>query len=161
GRVAGGQARHAAANPYLSARLLALLLLSRLPADAWADPEHIERWGIEHHPYWSGGPTRETRRPGEKETKRKDSTDGDRVDASSSPGLPVSLSAFLLDFAYQSKLVQAAKAKKGSWVVRLSPVGRWLLSLAEQPAAPAAFPQTLLVQPNLEIVAYRQGLTPG
>jgi hypothetical protein len=29
------------------------------------------------------------------------------------------------------------------------------------PAAPPAFPQTLLVQPNLEILAYRQGLTPA
>jgi hypothetical protein len=36
-----------------------------------------------------------------------------------------------------------------------------LLGLAEAPPVETAFPQTLLVQPNLEIVAYRQGLTPG
>jgi hypothetical protein len=46
-------------------------------------------------------------------------------------------------------------------VVRLSPTGRWLLGLAEAPPAPAVFPQTLLVQPNLEVIAYRQGLTPA
>jgi hypothetical protein len=31
----------------------------------------------------------------------------------------------------------------------------------KEPTAPPAFPQTLLVQPNAEILAYRQGLTPG
>jgi hypothetical protein len=47
------------------------------------------------------------------------------------------------------------------WVVRLSPLGRWLLGLGEAPPPAPAFKQTLLVQPNLEVVAYRQGLTPG
>src|SRR5205814_3159627 len=37
----------------------------------------------------------------------------------------------------------------------------WLLGLAERPPAPGVYAQTLLVQPNLEVVAYRQGLTPG
>src|SRR5581483_2948313 len=49
----------------------------------------------------------------------------------------------------------------GQWAVRLSPLGRWLLGLAKEPEAAPAFPQTLLVQPNLEILAYRQGLTPA
>jgi hypothetical protein len=67
--------------------------------------------------------------------------------------------------AYPLRLVQAARPVEdgddGGWVVRLSPLGRWLLGLAEVPAAVSApFPKTLLVQPNLEIVAYRQGLTP-
>jgi hypothetical protein len=45
--------------------------------------------------------------------------------------------------------------------VRLSAAGRWLLGLGEAPATPTTFPKTLLVQPNLEIIAYRQGLTPA
>jgi hypothetical protein len=45
--------------------------------------------------------------------------------------------------------------------VRLAPTGRWLLGLAEQPVGETTYPQTLLVQPNLEIVAYRQGLSAG
>jgi hypothetical protein len=45
--------------------------------------------------------------------------------------------------------------------VRLAPTGRWLLGLAEAPSLEPAGTQTLLVQPNLEIVAYRQGLVPG
>ncbi len=39
--------------------------------------------------------------------------------------------------------------------------GRWLLGLGEAPALEAVHTQTLLVQPNLEILAYRQGLTSG
>src|SRR5581483_6812346 len=38
---------------------------------------------------------------------------------------------------------------------------RWLLGLSPAPPTETAFPRTLLVQPNLEIVAYRQGLTPA
>jgi hypothetical protein len=45
-------------------------------------------------------------------------------------------------------------------VVRLSATGRAVLGLGPTPSQPA-YPKTLLVQPNLEIVAYRQGLTPG
>ena len=44
--------------------------------------------------------------------------------------------------------------------MRLSPVGRWLIGISDQPPAIGSFKQTLLVQPNLEILAYRQGLTP-
>jgi hypothetical protein len=36
-----------------------------------------------------------------------------------------------------------------------------MLGLGKESPAPPAFPQTLLVQPNLEIIAYRQGLTPA
>jgi hypothetical protein len=40
-------------------------------------------------------------------------------------------------------------------------VARWLLQRGEQPETPPLFAQTLLIQPNLEIIAYRQGLTPA
>jgi hypothetical protein len=43
----------------------------------------------------------------------------------------------------------------------LSALGRWLMGLDGLPAQDPPFKQTLLVQPNLEIIAYRQGLTPG
>src|SRR5207248_3004289 len=54
---AGWQGRPPAGNPYPSARLLALLLLSRLPPDGWADPAEVERWVLERHPYWTNGNT--------------------------------------------------------------------------------------------------------
>jgi hypothetical protein len=56
-------------------------------------------------------------------------------------------------------MVQAAQDDEGRWLVRLAPLGRAVLGLSPTPAA-TAFPKTLLVQPNLEVLAYRQGLTP-
>jgi hypothetical protein len=117
-------------NPYPSAYLLALVLLARLPEESWARPEDVASWVIEHHPFW-------------------------KIDPRSSI-----LECFLLGLAYQLRLLQAAKDRKGGWLVRLSPLGRWVLGLGELPDLPA-FTQTLLVQPNLEILAYRQGLSPG
>src|SRR5262249_15704956 len=41
------------------------------------------------------------------------------------------------------------------------PLGRWLMAGGDAPPPAPAFPKTLTVQPNLEIIAFRQGLTPG
>src|SRR5262249_51169143 len=71
------------------------------------------------------------------------------------------LSTFLLGLAFPLRLVQAARDARGEWLVRLSAVGRWLLGVGPEPKTSPAAAQTLLVQPNLEIIAYRQGLTPS
>jgi Helicase conserved C-terminal domain len=128
----GGEAP--AGNPFPSAYLLAFLLLARLPQDAWVRPALIETWLNEQHPYWAD----ESRRPSRR-----------------GPWLET----FLLGVAYHLRLVQAARDASGAWSVRLSPAGRWLLGLADAPALEIAYTQTLLVQPNLEIIAYRQGLS--
>lgn len=130
-------------NPQPSARLLAVLLLSTLPEGTWADPAAVEQWVLERHPYWA-----------------LSTSPGRRGMASSGPPA-AGLATFLLGFAYHLRLVQAARDERDGWLVRLSPTGRWLLRLTEAPAAPPVYPQTLLVQPNLEILAYRQGLTPA
>jgi hypothetical protein len=127
-------------NPYPSAFLLCLLLLARLPDSGWTRPERVEQWVLIHHPFWSDG-----RR-------------GDRLGSlDESPGLR----SFLLGLAHQLRLVQVAKDAQGEKVVRLSGFGRWFLGLGSPPAPVPAFPKTLLVQPNLEMIAYRQGLTPA
>jgi hypothetical protein len=128
--VHGWQDRRSTVNPYPSAYLLALLLLGRLPADAWTHPAAVDQWVRSHHPYWQG-----TGNAG--------------------------LSSFLLGLAFPLRLVQLTKGPGGEWLLRLSAVGRWLLGFGALPPAPPPFPKTLLVQPNLEIVAYRQGLTPA
>jgi hypothetical protein len=120
-----------AGYPYPSAWLLTLVLLSRLPAESWAAVPKLEQWMVQHHPFWK---------------KQEPNACG--------------LAAFLLGVAFPLRLVQAARDGKHPWAVRLSPLGRWLLSGGPLPPVPA-FPQTLLVQPNLEILAYRQGLTPA
>jgi hypothetical protein len=123
-------------NPFPSAYLLIFLLLARLPPEACLSPAMLEEWLLEHHPYWAG----EEIRPSRKQPW---------------------VESFLLGVAYHLRLVQAMREDNGSWGVRLSPTGRWLLGLAEPPSLESGFPRTLLVQPNLEIIAYRQGLTPA
>jgi hypothetical protein len=124
-------------NPYPSAYLLALLLLAAQPEGSWHMPEAIEGWVTAHHPAWRtvAGPAE----PPEEDT---------------------GLGVWLLGFAYQVRLVQAARSPAGNWVIAISPMGRWLLGMGPEPATPPKFARTLLVQPNLEILAYRQGLTP-
>lgn len=119
-------------NPYASAPLLALLLLSRLPNGAWARPGAIDDWIRDHHPYWRGSSAR-----------------------------PVGMVSFLSGVAYLLRLVQACPGPGGSSLVRLTEFGHWALGLRDAPPSSSTFPQTLLVQPNLEILAYRQGLTPS
>lgn len=63
---------------------------------------------------------------------------------------------YLLGVAYPLGLVEVSGEH-----VRLSAFGRYLLLGDAEPPAPPAFPQTLLVQPNAEVLAYRQGLTPA
>jgi hypothetical protein len=124
------------ATPFPSAYLLLLLLLKRQPAQAWCSVADLEAWLLAHHPFWTGEGVRPSRRQ---------------------PWV----AAFLLGLAYDLRLVQAARDAGNFWAVRLSPLGRWLLGDGDQPRLQPAHAQTLLVQPNLEIVAYRQGLTPG
>jgi hypothetical protein len=118
-------------QPYASACMMALLLLTRLPSDAWTAPQAIEDWIAARHPFWQG----------------------------QKAGAPA-IARFLLGIAYSLRLVQAVKDTDGSWLIRLSALGRWAMNdNTEQPIIPG-FKQTLLVQPNLEMLAYRQGLTP-
>ncbi len=135
----GWNGSRADGNPYPAAYVLALLVLGRLPEGAWAPAAAVEEWVLAHHPYWSAG----TSDPPARRTA------------------PAVLRTFLLGLAHQLRLVQIAPDGQGEWVVRLTELGRGLLGFAELPQQPPAYPKTLLVQPNLEIIAYRQGLTPA
>ncbi|MBI3407296.1 MAG: helicase-associated domain-containing protein, partial [Planctomycetes bacterium] len=144
-------AQHSPGNPYPSAHLLALLLLGRLPDGAFASPQAIERWIVERHPYWSA-PTLDANGQPIAPARRS----GKNAPTSQERGI----ARFILGIAHPLRLVQATRDPNGDWLVRLSPLGRWVLGLCDAPPMAAAFPQTVLVQPNLEILAYRQGLTP-
>jgi hypothetical protein len=126
----------AGGNPFPSAQLLACLLLAQLPGDAWTTPVAVESWITEQHPYWTGDSVRPSMAKPWMET-------------------------FLLGVLYPMRVIEAATDGAGSWQVRLSALGRWLLGVGEMPELGTVYPQTLLVQPNLEIIAYRQGLTPA
>jgi uncharacterized membrane protein len=68
--------------------------------------------------------------------------------------------AFLLGLLQQLKVVEAAK-DDNRWFVRLTALGRGILNGGTPTVAMPIVVQTLLVQPNLEVVLYRQGLTPA
>jgi hypothetical protein len=132
--LAGWRGGQSSGGPFPAAYLLALLLLRQLPEEGWSDPVDIGAWVLEHHPFWQSDSVRPSQL-----------RDWSRT--------------FLLGLAFPLRWVQATRGDGDTWLVRLSPLGRWLLDDGKAPAQEAAFPQTLLVQPNLEIVAYRQGLT--
>jgi len=134
--VDGWRGESPAGNPFASAYLLTFLLLARLPAESWMPPSRIQDWLLRQHPFWSGDEIRPSVQQPWLET-------------------------FLLGLAYHLRLVQAARTMEGAWLVRLTPLARWLLHLGEPPTPEPVYAQTLLIQPNLEIVAFRQGLTPG
>ncbi len=149
----GWRGLYAGGSPYGSAGVLALALLAQLEEKEWAAPQAISAWLQEHHCYWKRP------KPGSLGAGL-----GEEVDEEASPNPRQSLAEwvehFLLGIAYPLRLVQVAKDAEDCWVVRLTLLGRSVLGL--MPAAtPAAFSKTLLVQPNLEIVAYRQALTPA
>ena len=122
-------------NPFPSGYLLTLMLLARQAPDAWIRPADADAWLRQHHPYW--------------------------LLEQAPPSSPSWVSTFWLGVLYPLRIVQAVRHDSGEWVVRLSPLGRWLLRLTETLNPLPSYTQTLLVQPNLEILAYRQGLTPG
>ena len=70
------------------------------------------------------------------------------------------LRSVLLGAGYSLGLVRAGQEKEtGRTVVQLTPLGRYVLAIGPPPAARQAAEHFLFVQPNFEIIAYRQGLT--
>ena len=69
--------------------------------------------------------------------------------------------ALLLGVLHQLRMVQAAQVES-TWLVRLTALGRAVADGAKSlPPDRTTVEQTLLVQPNLEIILFRQGLTPA
>jgi Helicase conserved C-terminal domain len=135
--LAGYSPSESGLSPVPTAGLLTLLLLARAEPTSWVDPQAIAEWLWTHHPTWAGcipkdhAPTRGA----------------------------LWLTSWLAGIAYPLGLVDSAV--QGDLPVRLSSLGRNLIGGAPPSPAAPAYQQTLLVQPNAEIVAYRQGLTPS
>ncbi len=84
-----------------------------------------------------------------------------REEPGARPRASVLLEAILLGVAYPLGLVRAAlEAPNGRRVVQLSALGRYVLAVGPTPPPRPTFDQFLFVQPNFEVIAYRQGLTP-
>jgi hypothetical protein len=121
-------------TPYPAARLLCLAILARLEPDQWLTPEQLGIWLVDHHPFWN--------------------------DLEEPPQLEGWVQNFLQGIAFPLRLVESATDTERQSVYRLSAWGRGILGLADLPAE-QVYPRTLFVQPNLEVMAYRQGITPA
>jgi hypothetical protein len=107
--------------------------LALLLARDWVAPEAVAEWLWSHHPSWAAVLPEGTSDKGAAWVR-----------------------GYLLGLAYPLGLVEVSGE-----LLRLSAFGRHLLLGEPEPPAPPGFPQTLMVQPNAEIIAYRQGLTPA
>jgi hypothetical protein len=125
--------------PFPSAGVLSLLMLASAPAGRWVAPSDIAEWLWAHHPSWSGA----------LESEAQKSHGAGWVEA------------FLLGPCYSLRLVEALPNSEGPAAVRLSDLGAHLLAGGPKPPEPPGFPQSVLVQPNAELLAYRQGLNPS
>ncbi len=77
------------------------------------------------------------------------------------PRGPELLASILLGVAYPLGLVRAGEeSDSGRRTVQLTPLGRYVLAAGPTPPPRPTFEQFLFVQPNFEMIAYRQGLTP-
>jgi len=108
--------------------------LALLLARNFVSPEAIAEWLWSHHPSWAAALPAETA-------------------AERGAGW---IRGWLFGVAYPLGVVEVSGE-----LVRVSAFGRHLIFGEKEPPAPPSFPQTLLVQPNAEILVYRQGLTPG
>lgn len=130
--LAGYGRNDAVPSPTPTAGLIALTLLS---AD-WTPAADLAAWLWDRHPNWAAGLS---------------------PDVQKKQGVPW-IEAFLLSVGVLLRVVEAANAD--GWHFRLTDFGRHLVAGGPEPAPAPAFPQTLLVQPNADVLVYRQGMTP-
>jgi len=151
----------ASALPYL--RIALLLWLSALGDSEWAAVGDLASQLSDRWPGWdrlwfdepdpSGTAAKRGGAPSARVRPRGRTEVGAR-------GL-VLLESVLFGAAYPLGLVRAAEEQgSGRKVVQLTPLGRYVLALGPTPPPRATLERFLFVQPNFEVIAYRQGLTP-
>lgn len=123
----------AGTNPWPSCTVMMLGLLTRMEANQWTTMPVLADWLVKHHCFWSP--------------------------LEHPPQLVESVEKLLLGVLLPLRLIQVISADGEQTAVRLSPMGRYLLTEKGEFIQPE-FPKTLLVQPNMEMMAYRQGLQP-
>lgn len=140
----------------IALRLAALLWLAPLSESEWTTLESLADHLLIHRPEADQTEPADTPSPGARRPRS-------HARSAVSPAVRTlqQLEAVLLGSAYFLGLVRVAEERgTGRRAVQLSPLGRYVLSVGPSPTPPALFEQFLFVQPNFEIIAYRQGLSP-
>lgn len=123
-------------EPFAVIALASLLLLAAQPDGVWTHPSDVAEYLYPRHPSWA-------------------STLVDPSDQGESW-----IEAMFLGWALPMRLVEATQDGEGWWV-RLTTIGRHLVASGPAPELGPEFSRCLVVQPNGDVIAYRQGLTPG
>jgi hypothetical protein len=164
------------AVPYL--RPAALLWLATLGDGEWVALDDLAGHLSSRRPGWdrlslTDDPDRDAAKPvslaatrgraSESSSSRRGTARRERTRAGTEPaprGASV-LESLLFGAAYPLGLIRAAE-ERGSRrrVIQLTPLGRYVLALGPTPPPLPTFDRFLFVQPNFEVIAYRQGLTP-
>jgi len=131
-----GSERGEAALPILPSVLAGVLLAFHAAGDRWFTAADVGGFLWEHHPSWAS-------------TLAKDVQ---KLRGASW------CEALLQGVYYQLGLLELYDGEPTQY--RLTALGHWLVHQGKRPDEPPSFPQSVLVQPNAEILAYRQGLTP-
>ena len=141
-----------------------LLWLATVDETDWVTTEDLARLLRERSPRWDrpvfldapGMPASNLARGKSSKPSRP------KGDADEGSGEASVLEAVLLGPAYQLGLVRAAEeASTRRRAVQLTPLGRYLLALGPPPLPRPQIEHFLFVQPNFEVIAYRQGLAPS
>lgn len=146
------------ALPYV--RPVVLLWLATVAEDAWVALDDLAAHLRSLNPEWDrvsfevDPPVKVVARTRNPRPRRDSKGAGE-------PSESETLESLLLGATYQFGLVRAAEeVPSGRKLVQLTPLGRYILALGPPPAVRPPFDQFLFVQPNFEIIAYRQGLSP-
>jgi hypothetical protein len=160
---------HALALPFV--RPAVLLWLATLDPNAWVALDDLAAHVRMVSPHWAAATFLETgaapvapvpdSKPLKARKSRPRGASQDRAEPPRDDPDVAALEAMLCGAAYQLGVVRVAReADTGRVAVQLAPLGRYLLAVGPPPSWRSAFDQFLFVQPNLEVIAYRQGLTP-
>jgi hypothetical protein len=150
------------AIPYL--RVALLLWLSTLADSEWVALDDLDSFLSARSAGWNRLSLRADAPTGNALTRRGATGSGrtrPRQEAGARHKPSGVLESILLGAAYPLGLIRAGEeTSTGRRVVQLSSFGRYVLAVGPAPPPRPAFEQFLFVQPNFEVIAYRQGLTP-
>ena len=145
-------------EPLIYLRPALLLWLAGLAPEDWVTLDDLAAHLTTVYPEWDrlsflGGPEGEGSRRSRGGAKRRPSREDQAKNI---------LERVLLGDASALGLVRAAdETTTGRKAVQLTGLGRYAMRVGPPPTAPPPFEKFLFAQPNLEVIAYRQGLTPS
>lgn len=145
--------------PFL--RLAVLLTLARLDEEEWVTLSALTAHFDRLDPKWAEIPPSFDGQFPDRDQQAGTVQVPKRIKSRGSPGDIGALDAFVLGPAYLLGLVRLGEdpaSRKPA--VQITPFGRFVLGLGGPPPPHPRLEHFLLVQPNFDLIAYRQGLTP-